>query len=237
MKKAILVLIVLLFSAMAHAEDNDVCGDKVSLAALWKAKYRYLIKHSPVELVAGTREYKIAGALCFLENTGIPDFVNFYDYFSMFVKEIVIESENRGRYAEADFTKLGVVRLFPDYFDESANMRYARASILIHEARHIELRTRFKASYELHNLGGSTYRHVICSHGESKGKQACDLSFTHNRWEDASPIVYEIMFLKNVHDRSQYRVNRLGLAYLINLLLDDYINTVSPEIRARYRIN
>jgi hypothetical protein len=235
MKRIVLLFALLLLSNRAYAVS--VCDDDGLLLTLWETKYSALVRNSSIEFKNGTPAHKLAHALCFLENPGITGYANFYEYFASQVSEIVIAPSNENKYAQVDYSKLGVVELYPEYFMDSKGMYYARASILIHEARHIELHKRAAASYELGKLHGLTKKHVTCSHGESQGLRACDPHFTHDRWADAGPITYEIMFLKNVHDRSQHRINHSDLRYLVNLLLENYINDVSPRMHELYRID
>lgn len=197
MIKAILVTFVFFVGFKAQALDIVTdCSDLPMLQEAWKNRYyndffEASRAHPPMLECQNqgmqNNPYILAKTLWFIENakTDIPGF--YYQKAKKLVNRINAASAlkyNGNGCAVADEVDVGLITLFGCFFkgdsksSDSFNFIY-RASIFIHEIRHIE-------------LGSNVSKHMVCSSGIE-----CD-PYHSEDIQSALSYSYEILYLKDL---------------------------------------
>lgn len=217
--KIAIILLTLLISTNSYAVG--VCDDDATLKNLWSTQYQQFVQTPDASnFNPQGYAYKITKALCFLTDSGLPTNFNFYSLVKNFISFAVVRPESRSQaFAKTIYPK--GVEIYPSYFDEDPIMEYKRASVLVHEARHLQMRSL--------NLQNNT--HVVCHNsGELKGLQNCDQDFTPN-WDTAGATSFEVLFFRKLYDDSTYNLNKKIIKIWIAYLLDNSFNYVDPVQR------
>lgn len=242
-----LLILTLLFSLKSHA---GVCNG-TSLQSLWSTKYEGFLKY-PIAPLTGAfnlsnhPEIKIfAQALCFIDNYADPRFFNYLKA----VTSINNDSKDKGPIVSGFYisepppnSTYGVSEAFgyvdfstgnafmrPSLFSEKSPSQYyiIGATILIHEARHLEIKHRDAS------LPVIPASHVRCTHGASMGELNCDDSFIPET-RDAGPYSYNIRFLRSIYDLPDNSIKKEEIAQWIVGFLKNSFNYVSPDDYAFY---
>jgi hypothetical protein len=204
-----------------------MCDNDATLKNLWDTQYQQIVHTPSSNFAHQSYAYKISQALCFLDDNGIPGEFNFFTFFKKIVSYAVVKPQSSsGAFAASDYSH-NEIDIYPPYFDNDPIMDYKRASVLVHEARHIQMNEK--------HLANNT--HVVCNNGgELNGLRNCDQEFTAN-WDTGSATSYEVMFLRKLYDDSTYNLNKAYLKKWIVYLLDNSFNSVSPELREQFTKN
>lgn len=217
-----LILIIFLsissFSASAFAQ-SDNCNDARLLQSNWTNKYSSIIQVPDSRFEKDSMSYKLSQAFCMIENVKLQG-VDFFTYFKKFVSFSFVDlNRNIGAMAQTVPSR-NAIRIMPLFFDPDPLWDYKRASVLVHEARHLEI----DAKRDLQTQGDHTY----CLEGESKGKIGCDHKFVPN-WTYGGAYSYEVMFFKTLYDQTPDRNRRASIMTWIRYLLNNQFNYVEAS--------
>jgi hypothetical protein len=222
-------LLILTFLFSINSQAIGECDNAATLKNLWVTKYSSVVQASASDF---NSSYKIAQAICFLDKAQLPNF-DFFSYLKKFIiagLSIARNGQGNDDMARTNYER-GGVELLPTYFNPDPYFDYKRASVLIHETRHLELKKRIT---ENDNASHLTNSHVTCDHGVNKGNPSgCDPEFS-DYWPDASTYSYEVLFFRKLFDYSPYDLNRTELAEWIVYLLKNSFNNVSVERYNKY---
>lgn len=230
MKHALLVL-TLLFSIQSKAIGP--CDNLASLKSLWETKYSTIVQASALDF---DKSQLLAQAICFLDNARIPN-LDFFSYLKKFISSGISivwsgSGDDGSGMARTNYHEHSIA-LLPNYFNSDPYFNYRRASVLIHETRHLEIRKRIDNHENATNLINA---HVPCTRGMNANKgfrDACDPIFS-NSLPDASAYSYEVIFFRMLYDYSPYNLNRKELAEWIVFFLKNSFNSVSPALYNQY---
>ncbi len=215
-----LILLVFLsisgFSANSFAQSN--CDDIRLLQSNWNNKYLPLIQITDTRFEKNSMAHKLSQAFCMIENVKLQG-VDFFIYFKRFVSFAFVDlSRDINVMAQTISSQRGV-RIMPGYFDPDPLWDYKRASVLVHEARHLEVNAKKELQID--------DRHTYCLKGEAKVKDGCDHKFIPN-WTYAGAYSYEVMFFKTLYDQTYDAQKRNDIMTWIKFILDNQFNYVDP---------
>lgn len=218
--KFLIALFILMASTKSFAAN--VCDNVQNLSNLWNTKYQQIVQ-SDSGFADGSPSFKITQALCMLENVFVGNTSFYAGLFSKFVSLALIDLTT----ASPDFAQTIAgqtnIRILSSYFNSKPIFEYKRASVLVHEARHIQL--------DLKNSSSSA--HVICQRGSVVGTYNCDQTFIPN-WKDGAAYSYEVMFFRKLYEDNTLNLKKSDIKIWLKYMLDNSFNEVSQADYAAF---